>query len=460
MDDHLPVEPQGLNIVDCDQLSRRGFLRAGGLAIGAATLNDAFSTDLQASTRRLKVAAIFTEFTHRSHANVILENFLHPYLFNGKRTEPGMDVVSFYADQMPLEEMSRDVSQQFNIPLFKTIDEALCLGGKELAVDAVLSIGEHGEYPTNDLGQKEYPRKRFFDEIVAVMKRSGRFVPLFSDKHLSYRWDWAKEMYETAIKYGIPLMAGSSVPLAQRKPMLDLPTDCEIEEAVSIHGGPLEIYDFHGLEVLQSMIEFRKGGETGVTRVEFLDGDALWKAADEGRWSREIAEQAMIAERGNREGNLTNFDGEEADDPYGILLTYQDGTRATILNLGKSSGRWNFACRLKGSPDIRATHFNVGPWNNRNLFKALSHAIQHHFREGSAPYPIERTLLTTGILEAAMRSRKQGTALDTPHLEFGYNPIDFCAMREMGDSWKIITDELPEPKGIDTSGLTLKPLSP
>ena len=97
--------------------------------------------------------------------------------------------------------------------------EALCLGGKSLAVDAVLLIGEHGDYPTNDLGQRMYPRKEFFDQIVAVDATArSRFVPIFNDKHLSYRWDWAKAMYDEARELGIPLMAGSSVPLAQRRP--------------------------------------------------------------------------------------------------------------------------------------------------------------------------------------------------------------------------------------------------
>ena len=59
-----------------------------------------------------------------------------------------------------------------------------------------------------------YPRKEFWDQIVAAMRRSQRFVPVFNDKHLSYRWDWAKSMYDEARELGIPLMAGSSVPLA------------------------------------------------------------------------------------------------------------------------------------------------------------------------------------------------------------------------------------------------------
>ena len=192
---------------------------------------------LAAQKRRPKVGVVFTEFTYRSHAHVLLENFLEPYLFNGKLTDPGVDVVSLYADQRPGGDMAPRVAADYKIPIFKTIGEALTLGGDELAVDAVLSIGEHGNYPVNDLGQREYPRKRFFDEIVAVMRKSKRSVPVFNDKHLSYRWDWAKEMYDTAQELKIPFMAGSSVPMAQRRPPLELPADAQIEDAISIHGG-------------------------------------------------------------------------------------------------------------------------------------------------------------------------------------------------------------------------------
>src|SRR5207249_10025393 len=133
-------------------------------------------------------------------------------------TDPGVDVVAFYADQTARQDMTQEVARKYKVRVFKTIREALCLGGKELAVDAVLSIGEHGDYPVNKLGQREYPRKRFFDEIVAGMRESRRFVPLFNDKQLSYRWDWAKEMFDTTKKRCIPFKAGRSVPLAQHNP--------------------------------------------------------------------------------------------------------------------------------------------------------------------------------------------------------------------------------------------------
>jgi hypothetical protein len=90
----------------------------------------------------------------------------------------------------------------------------------------------------------------------------------------------------------------------------------------------------------------------------------------------------------------------------------------------------------------------VGPWNNRCLFKALCHAIQHHFRTGRPPYPLERTLLVSGILDAEAASRQEGRSVDTPHLAVAYPAVDFRAFREMGASWKLLTDEMPEPEGI------------
>lgn len=440
-------------------LNRRRFLSRGVGTLGGLSLAAALNSRLIAAPEKpLKVAAVITEFTYRSHAHVILENFLVPYLFNGHRVDPNVEVVSFYVDQFPKgRDMARDVAKQFDIPIYPTISAALCHGGDKLAVDAVLSIGEHGDYPKNEKGQQMYPRKRFFDEIVAVFRRSNRTVPVYSDKHLSYRWDWAKAMYDTAHEMGFGLMAGSSVPLAERRPPLEIRPGTKLETAVSIHGGGIESYDFHAMEVLQSMVEFRRGGESGVSEVQFLDEDALWKAADQGKWSVELAEAAMAAELGDGLPPLKKLVRDPRVNPatpHGILITYKDGFRAIAMTVGSSGIRWNFACRVQGEAKPRATAYNVGPWQNRNLFKALSHAIQHFFRTGKSPYPVERTLLVTGALAAAMDSRYQGgKPIRTPQLDIAYQPVDFSSMREMGATWKIITDKTPQPKGIQPVGI-------
>ena len=430
------------------EMQRRQFLATSAGALAASSL--AGQLPAAPSKRRPRVGVIFTEFTYRSHAHVLLENFLQPFYFNGQVTDPGVDVVSFYGDQFPDPEMSRQVSKDYNIPIYDSIDKALCCGGKDMAVDAVLCIGEHGRYPKTKLGQTMYPRKRFFDEIVAVMKRSKKFVPLFNDKHLSYRWDWAKEMYDVAQQYNIPFLAGSSVPLAQRKPTLELPAGKVIKEAVSIHGGPVESYDFHGLELLQSMVEARRGGETGVSKIQFFDSQQVKENVTKGYWSQELVNQAMKAELGYVPQDLAHIKGEDKIEPHAIQVTYRDGWKATVLRVGKDSTRWNFACQMKGESSPRASAFYVGPWENRNLFKALSHAIQVHYRTGQAPYPVERTLLVTGMLEAAMQAREsKSRILKTPHLEFGYQAKDFRAVREMGESWKLITEQTPQPSGFE-----------
>ncbi len=435
---------------------RRDFLRS---AAGATALSVVGKRSMAAEVRRPKVAAVITEVAYRSHGHCLLENFLQPYYFNGQVTEPGCDIVSMYVDQFPAKrDMARDVAKVYQIPIYPTIAEALCRGGKTLGVDAVLCVGEHGTYPTNAKGQREFPRKRFFDEVATVIRHASRAAPVFNDKHLSYRWDWAKQMYDTARELKIPYMAGSSVPLAQRVAPLEIPAGAKITEAISTHGGPLDSYDFHALEVLQSMVENRAGGETGLTSVQYLGTDALRKAADAGTWSPDLLQAAWDVEPGRKEATLDQFWKTQ---PWGILLNYRDGLRGMCLHVSGDGTRWHFGCRVAGESKPLVTSYYVGPWRNRCLFKALAHAIQTHFRAGKAPYPIERTLLTTGIVAAAVDSHYGGDRpIETPHLDIRYRPTDWLAMRETGASWKIITDAVEEPKGFDRLGKAVPPMAP
>ncbi|HKB05230.1 MAG TPA: hypothetical protein VKD90_23600 [Gemmataceae bacterium] len=425
--------------------------RRQALAAGAAL----FATRLGAAPDRpVRVAAIVTTMQHRSHAHVILENFLEPYLFRGKMVEPGMRVVSMFVDQVGPGDMSAGVAKDYGIEVYPTVAEALYRKGKDLAVDAILLIGEHGKYPTDARGVVQYPRKRLFDDCVRVIRDTKRPVPIFCDKHLSYRWDWAKEMVDTARELKVPFQAGSSVPLAQRWPDVPQPGGA-VRHAVSVHGGPFEGYDIHALEVLQSVMEARGPSETGISKVQFLGADAIWEFASKEPWLVELGDQAMAAELGPGQPSLPKLVRTPAfrATPHAIVLDYRDGLRAAVLKVGGSATRWNLAWRpAAGGKDV-ATRFYVGPWDNRNLFKALSHAIQHLFRTGRPPYPVERTLLTTGALCAAVDSRERmGAAVETPHLHIEYTPRDFSAFREDGASWKILTEGTPEPKGITRGG--------
>src|SRR5215469_9882822 len=191
---------------DTPMLNRRTFLTASGCGLLAAR---AFGAEAPSSPKKKKLAVVTTEWRYRSHAWHMAERFLVGYPINGKWHRPPLDVVSVYVDQTPANDLSRKRAEEFGFTLYPKIAEALRRGDK-LAVDAVLIIGEHGDYPTNKIGQKEYPRYQFFQQVTDVFKKDGRAVPVFNDKHLSWKWEWAKEMVDTARELRFPLLAGSS----------------------------------------------------------------------------------------------------------------------------------------------------------------------------------------------------------------------------------------------------------
>ncbi len=220
-----------------------------------------------------------------SHGQGLVDRFLDGYGWEGRHYHPGVDIVSLYVDQKPSGDLSGERARRHpGLKVYPTIAEALTCGGDRLAVDGVLSIAEQGRYPRNAKGQRLYPRYEFFKQIVEVFRRSGRSVPVFNDKHLSWNWEWAKEMVETARAMGFPLMAGSSLPVTWRIPAVDVPQGAPVSEVVCVGYGGLDSYDFHGLETLQCMAERRKGGETGVVAVRALRGAAVWKALAAGSW--------------------------------------------------------------------------------------------------------------------------------------------------------------------------------
>jgi hypothetical protein len=376
-----------------------------------------------------RVAAVITVYRKWSHADVIVGKILEGYNHDGK-DGPDMEVVSLYADQKPKGEWSAALAKKHGFSVHDTIAWALTRGGKALAVEGVLLIGEHGEYPTNKRGQVLYPRRRFFEETCKVFEASKRAVPVFSDKHLAAEWADAKWTYDRARELFVPFLAGSSLPVAWRRPPLKLPIGCALTEAVQIGYGPLEAYGFHALESLQCLVERRKGGEVGVKSVQCLQGKAMWEALDKGRWSKPLLEAAMKLVPAHATGDVRALT-EKARDAAVFLVEYRDGLVAAVAMLNGwvhegDGGAFVFAGRLKGKDEPAACHFYLQQPDPFGHFAYLVRAIDTMMRTNHAPYPVERTLLTTGVLDAAMISKAEGgRKVETPHLAVRYTPTDW-----------------------------------
>ena len=172
---------------------------------------------------RPRVAALVTEYRKYSHGQNIVDRLIGGYGWETRWHRPELDVVALYVDQFPESDLSRErVERHPDLAMYPTIAEALTLGGEQLAVDGVLIIAEHGNYPLNEKGQTLYPRYEFFQQTVEVFRNSGRSAPVFLDKHLSWNWDWAREMVATSYELDFPFMAGSSLPVCRRVPSVDL----------------------------------------------------------------------------------------------------------------------------------------------------------------------------------------------------------------------------------------------
>jgi hypothetical protein len=386
-----------------------------------------------------KVAAVVTEYRKWSHADVILRNLLSGYP-DGKK--PGLELVSLYTDQVPKTDMSRDLAKKYGFPIFETIADCLTLKGKTLAVEGVLSIGEHGNYPDNERGQKLYPRRRFFEEITKVFEQTGKVVPVFNDKHLAATWEDAKWMYDRARKLMVLFLAGSSIPVAWRKPDLMLPKGCELTGAVQIGYSSLEAYGFHALEGLQCMVERRKGGETGVRAVTCHGGAEMWAAFDKHDWAKSLLAAGLKTVTAHAKGDVREVTAK-ANDAAIFEVEYRDGLRAFVVmpngwiyeNDGAS---FYFAGQRRGVEKPDVCQFYLQQPDPFAHFAELTKAIDSLIQTNHAPYPVERTLLTTGILDAVMRSRhEKGKRIETPHLEISYTATEWGGAKvPIPKAWK------------------------
>jgi hypothetical protein len=409
-------------------ISRRDWLAGAGAAPAL----------LRSQTRpaRPKIAAITTTYFKYSHAQHIVDRFLEGYGWNGTHHRPEMDLVSLFVDQVGSNDFSRDRAARFpSMKVYPTIAEALTLGGSKLAVDGVVLVGEHGKYPRNEKGQTRYPRYEFFQQIVAVFRSSGRAVPVFNDKHLSWNWDWAKEMYDTARSLGFPFMAGSSLPVTWRTPSVEMPLGARIREAVCVCYGGVDSYDFHGLETTQCMVERRQGGESGVKWLEAYRGDRFWQAWQEGVFPRDLIEAALCRSHTltpSRAGFNNNFPSLDdmrrlAKNPAAYLYQHADGLRSVMLLMSGLIQDFNFAARLEGRAEPFSTQMYLPMPPARtslaNFFSPLVNNVERMFLTGKPSYPVERTLLTTGLTAAGVESLyRNQVRVDTPHLAVQYQP--------------------------------------
>jgi hypothetical protein len=368
-----------------------------------------------------RVAAVVTEYRHNSHADMIVSRLLLTDMLDGTGRNWRLKLASLYTDQKPASDISRLLAASHRFPIKANIAEALTLGTGRLAVDGVLLIAEHGDYPFSATGNHQYPKRRFWDETLKVFRASGRVVPVFIDKHLSDNWKDAKFIYDSACELGIPLMAGSSLPGSWRHPPSDVERGARLREIVAITYGTTDGYGFHALEAVEALAEQREGGESGIRAVQCLRGDAVWKATDERMFDPELFKAALERVPGYEKGRT--LDRKAVHDPKLLCVEHGDGLRVFLLEMNDAIGTWTAAWRYEKDGRIESTEFWTQEARPGAHFTVLLGHIEQMMLTGKPAWPVERTLLTSGALDALLQSQGQGgKRIATPYLRIAYQP--------------------------------------
>ena len=406
--------------MQCTSLSatRRTFLQIAGAALGSSLMPFASGTAARRATK--KVAAIVTIYRYNSHTDVLIGKILEGWKQDGG-PGPDLELASMYVDQFVSDDMARDKSKEFGFPLYDNIQDAITLGTNRVAVDGIISVGEHGDYPWNDIGQHLYPRRRFFKAITDTLEKFGPVVPVFNDKHPGPVWDDAKWMYDRAKELNIPFMAGSSLPVSYRKPDFSLPMGADLEACLGIGYSGLDIYGFHTLDYLQCIIERRKCAQQGVEWVRCLPGSRLSELIDYGVIRRDMLAK-ILEVTPTADGSLLDANSDEFNI---FLIQYKDGLLAPVMMLPGYSQAISAVVKVRGQDPVGGVT-EERPVPRHPHFAYLLKGIEQMVHTGQPSYPVERTVLVAGVLDRLLNSRAQdGKKLVTPELDLNYAAVDY-----------------------------------
>ncbi|SKB30141.1 hypothetical protein [Daejeonella lutea] len=389
-----------------------------GLTALTGNVASAFPRTPQARPR-IAVLASYWGAT-RSHADWIVNKLIDGYWWDGAYTPSRVDVVSIYLHQHDESQLAQKVAKNKGIPVYKSVGEAVMLGGKELAVDGVVIVAEHGEYATDLKGHWLLPRWWIYNQVVRVFEQSKRSVPVFNDKHLSYNWDETKWMFDKSRELNFPLTGGSSIPIYFRKPEIEIEIDTPIKNSVVLGGTADEGAIFHAIDVLQCFVERRKGGESGVKSVQSIRGPETWKWVESNPWAGKlidaVAKSFDMKPETMKQGN-TNM----------CLVEYNDGTKAAVI--GARGAGWTYAGEIQGKsePTIISMLGWPGPFDQYHASNAQPHWITEMMVTKKEPFNAERLLLSSGITNFYMESNWEngkyspvGRRLETPALNVKY----------------------------------------
>lgn len=359
-----------------------------------------------------KIAFLLEEFSKPSPAQQLLDRFLMGYPRDGAMQKPPCEEGSVYitlgTNEPDFEKRTDDFELSISPNAAAAVEEA----------DAVVVVSRRPGAMANER------------LLQIALERAPAGSACFVHGALSNTLERGREFLELARSRQISLLAGTPLCVTWRLPEVDVPRGTPLIEALIVVQGASPGAELHALEGLLPVIERRRGGESGVHSVQFVEGNDFWRAGEKRLWSWPLL-AAAISRSHTPQGDPV-LDGRTQDlvglglvqklarHPRGWLLEHRDGLRSALLVLDGVIADFNFAVRARDG-DIAAQLFRAPPPAEHH-FSRLAAAMEDFFRKGSSPWPIERNLLIVGLLETFRKpASRSGKRIETPGLNIGYS---------------------------------------
>ena len=373
-----------------------------------------------------KIAFLLDEFTTPSPAQQLLDRFLIGYPCDGElRKFEGAKVSAYLA--VTAEPNFGERPKELNLAAAPTVEEAVA------GADAVVIVSRRPGAQANEAF------------LNIALERAPEGSACFVHGVLANSLTNAHGFVTKANDRRIALLAGTPLSVTWRLPQVELPASTPLTEAlIVVQVNPQAIQatppsppatlagaELHALDGLLPVIERRRGGESGIRSVRYLEGKELWHAGQKGLWSWPLLAAALS--RSHTPQGDPVLDGRTQDlvglglvpklarNPRGWLLEHCDGLRSTILVLDGVVADFNFAVRSQNGEIVSAQLFRAPPPAEHH-FSRLSAMMEDFFRSGTPPWPMERSLLIAGLLETFSKPASlSGKRMETPELAVAYS---------------------------------------
>ena len=253
---------------------------------------------------------------------------------------------------------------------------------------------------------------------------------MFNDKHLSTTWSEYREMVDDAKRLEFPFYAGSSLPVTWRLPSFELPLGTPLKESVCVAYGGVDSYDFHALETAQCMSERRLGGEVGIKSVHAVSHDTLWNKLGQRSDTQRLFLSALseVTTSGNRlsickakhrvgSTDTTNTIGYFIEHLDGFTAIFLTGIQIFYAGMRADNGKIVGCQMMLPMPGQSAT--------TADFFNPLTFHVEQMIVHQKTAYPVERTLLTSGMVIGGVESLHSGQIeIEAPDMRVEYQAAE------------------------------------